>query len=715
MTAKFKQQAAKSNQSAESNHPPAKMVLSTSTCLMLCLTVALFNLTSCSKKSADKDQSADHTGGIVWDYSTLKKVSATTPETKYAAYARMIQLADKTLLSIYESDGNIVVTKSADLGKSWSAPIPVALKANGINMSVPDILQLKDNSLLACYNGRPYLIDPSRKFNIKTKRSTDGGLTWTDEKLVYEAGYQFENGCWEPSAIQLPSGEIQLFFANEGPYTQSDEQNISLVRSVDNGSNWTKKPETASFSAKKRDGMPVPVLLHNGQDIAFAIEDNGSGNFKPCIIKNTLQENWAKTVDATSDHRTYALAEKIGDDIYAGAPYLRQLKTGETILSYQGTEGRVNKMDFADMKVVVGNSSASDFRHKSTPFIIPDDKSCLWSSLCILDDDTIIAVTSTNAYSNTSEIWMVKGKYHADLPQQAKVIYEADPTIFFDNGTYYLYGTSSNSGFLVYASKDLRSWTGPVGKNDGYALRKGDAYGTKGFWAPQVFKQGGTYYMAYTADEQIAIAKSNSPLGPFTQTIKKPISGTGKQIDPFLFFDSDGKPFLYHVKLQEGNRIFVSEMNSDLTDVMNGTAKECISGSEKWENTENTNWPVTEGPTVVKQGKYYFMVYSANDFRSSDYAVGYATALSPKGPWTKYSGNPIISKKTVKHSGTGHGDLFKDAAGNYRYVMHTHFSDSQVSPRKSGLIDMEFLKSDTGPALLTADSSTFKLLFTLTI
>lgn len=678
--------------------------------------VMLLGITGCGKKTVQAQGSPALAGGIVWDYSTLKKVSSTLPGTKYAAYARMIQLSDKTLLSIYENDGNIVVTKSANLGATWSAPIPVALKAGGINMSVPDILELKDHSLLACYNGRPYLIDPSRKFNIKTKRSVDGGLTWTDEKLLYEAGYQFENGCWEPSAIQLPSGEIQLFFANEAPYTQSDEQNISLLRSADNGSTWTTKPETTSFRATKRDGMPVPVLLNNGKDIVYAIEDNGPGNFKPYIIRNTLQENWAQTVDAGSKNRSYALAERIGDEIYAGAPYLRQLKTGETILSYQGTEGRVNKMDFADMKVVVGNSSAADFKHKSTPFIIPDDKSCLWNSLCILDDDTIVALTSTNAYSHDSEIWMIKGKYKADLPQQTQAIYDADPTIFFDDGTYYLYGTSSNHGFLVYESKDLETWTGPVGKKNGFALSKGDSFGSKGFWAPQVFKYNKLYYMAYTADEQIAIAQSDTPLGPFKQTVLKPLSGVGKQIDPFIFFDTDGKPFLYHVKLQNGNRIFVAEMDKNLTDVVAGTAKECISGLEKWENTENTSWPVTEGPTVIKKGEFYYMIYSANDYQSSDYAVGYATSKSPLGPWVKYSNNPIISKESIKFNGTGHGDLFKDQHGNYQYVMHTHFSSTKVSPRKTGLISMKFIDNNTGtdkngvPALLKADSSSFKLL-----
>nr|WP_232325337.1 family 43 glycosylhydrolase [Pedobacter panaciterrae] len=643
---------------------------------------------------------------IEWDYSTLKKVSSSAAGERYCGYARMIQLHDQSLVAVYEADGNVVSVKSADLGATWSAPVSVAKRADGTNMSVPDILELKDHSLLASYNPRPYDISPSRKFGIRTKKSYDGGLTWTDEKLLYEAGYEFKNGCWEPSAIQLPNGEIQLYFANEGDYLNSDEQNISMLRSTDNGLTWTKKAEIVSFRAGKRDGMPVPLLLNNGKEIVFAIEDNGFDTFKPYIIRNSLKDNWASTIDAGSSNRSYALADKIDDKIYAGAPYLRQLKTGETILSYQGTEGRTNKMEFADMKVVIGDDQARNFNRKSTPFIIPANKSCLWNSVTILNDNTIVAVASTNAYSNHSEIWMIKGRLVQDP------IALADPTIFLDNDKYYLYGTSSDKGFEVYESSDLKNWKGPVGKNNGFALVKGEAFGSKGFWAPQVFKHKNAYYMAYTADEQIAIAKSDSPLGPFKQEQIKALSGIGKQIDPFVFFDTDGKTYMYHVKLKEGNRIFVSEMKPDLSDVLQETTKECISGVLPWENTEKTDWPVTEGPTVIKHKNLYYLIYSSNDFRNKDYAVGYATSTSPLGPWKKYAGSPIISREKLKFNGTGHGDLFTDKAGNYKYVMHTHHSPAKVSPRSTGIIDVKFAKENGSEAdVLEADESTFKLLF----
>lgn len=347
---------------------------------------------------------------IVWDQESRRKLSS-SEERGYKGYARMIVLKNGTWFCVYESAGNIVSTKSKDAGASWSKPIRIASKEGGVNKCVPELLQLASGSLLVLYNARPSQDSVGQHFAIKIKRSDDDGCSWEKEQVLYKAGMAFQNGCWEPAAIQLPNGTLQLFFANEGVYPESDEQNISMLESFDEGLTWTKEPKIISFRGNSRDGMPVPLLLKDQKEIVLAIEDNGFGNFKPVIIRSLLEDHWNHPVLADSKDREFALKQSLDDTIYAGAPYLRQLKSGETILSYQGTEGRKNDMHFAEMKVVIGDSLARSFDHKSVPFQIPEDRCALWNSLMITADDTIVALTSTNAYSEGEmEVWMVKGR-----------------------------------------------------------------------------------------------------------------------------------------------------------------------------------------------------------------------------------------------------------------------------------------------------------------
>jgi hypothetical protein len=344
---------------------------------------------------------------IVWDQSSLKQVSVGGGE-----YARMIQLHNGNLLCVYENGDGIQSTTSTDLGKNWIAPITIAASTPGVNMAVPGILELKDHSLLVSYNPRPHKIngawDTTQHFAIVTKKSYDEGKTWRDERLIYQADYRFENGCWEPAQIQLPSGEIQLFYSDEGVYTHSNEQNISVFRSKDGGLTWTSKPQVTSFTPGHRDGMPVPIILAGTTDILYSIEDNVGGQFKPSIICNSFNQNWQKTVGPTDAERNYALTPKLPDVVYAGAPYLRQLHTGQTLLSYQSTQNRGSNWELACMQVAIGDNNGRDFINASQPFTTPVNKHGLWNSLCVLDDDTIIALTSTDAYGNNA-IWMIKG------------------------------------------------------------------------------------------------------------------------------------------------------------------------------------------------------------------------------------------------------------------------------------------------------------------
>ena len=344
---------------------------------------------------------------ISWDTNSLRPLG-------FGGYARMVELKNGTLVTVYAAlNGNTEIVRSKDKGDHWSEPVVVAVKKNGTRMDAPNILLLNDGALLVCYNPRPAgrNTDTSKHFAIRIAKSYDDGLTWKDDQLLYEAGYQFQNGCWEPAALQLPSGEVQLFFSDEGPYANSDEQNISLLRCFDNGKTWTKKPEIVSFRKGSRDGMPVPLYLPATKKILFSIEDNGFVNFKPYIIRSSLKKNWHETVTAGSPYREYALKDSLRETVYAGAPYLTMLSNGNTLLSYQSTEFRTGNQDVhnAEMVVTVGDREGRHFTNPTVPFKIPINKTALWNSIAVLKDNTIIALTSTDGFNGKYEVWMIKG------------------------------------------------------------------------------------------------------------------------------------------------------------------------------------------------------------------------------------------------------------------------------------------------------------------
>jgi len=262
----------------------------------------------------------------------------------------------------------------------------------------------------------------------------------------------------------------------------------------------------------------------------------------------------------------------------------------------------------------------------------------------------------------------------------------ADPFVFPHGGRYYAYGTGEK-GFRPYVSDDMKEWV----RSEKLCLDPEDSYGSKGFWAPEVyyFKSTGKFHMYYTAEEHICVAVSDSPLGPFVQQEKRPMREE-KGIDPSIYFDDSGRMFIYFVRFTDGNVIWSAELSPDGLSIKENTLKQCLKADSPWELKLGK---VTEGPSVIKHGGIYYLLYSANDFRSKDYAVGYATSDQPDGPWKKYEGNPVLHSsflKNVKLSGTGHGAPFIDVNGDLHYIFHAHASDTKVSPRSSYVTDLFF-------------------------
>lgn len=280
----------------------------------------------------------------------------------------------------------------------------------------------------------------------------------------------------------------------------------------------------------------------------------------------------------------------------------------------------------------------------------------------------------------------------AAAPSPSSEIFFADPTIYTENGRYYLTGTRSGRppGFALLESDDLRAWRAPADAGASLILRAGDeAFGTSRFWAPQIFKHGADYFLTYTADEHVALAKSRAVGGPYRQDTVAPIDSSARNIDSYLFRDDDGRCYLYHVRFARGNFLWVAEFDLATGKIKPATLKQCFGRTEPWEATPSyPSAPIMEGPTVIKLKNNYYLFYSANHYRSVDYAVGYAVSDSPTGPWTKHARNPILHRSIVGENGSGHGDVFRGPGDKLYYVYHVHNSDTAVSPRRTRIVPL---------------------------
>jgi xylan 1,4-beta-xylosidase len=234
-----------------------------------------------------------------------------------------------------------------------------------------------------------------------------------------------------------------------------------------------------------------------------------------------------------------------------------------------------------------------------------------------------------------------------------------DPSVIFHAGKYYLYPTGDNHGYDVYISGDLVNW------NKGTRVFQTSE---PGVWAPDVFynERDETFYLYYTANGRIGAAISDRPDGVFQD------QGTliENAIDAHMFLDEDGRYYLYYVEYP-GFRIHVQPMASPLQ--KKGDPVLLIQATDAWEEIHSA---LTEAPWMLKHRGVYYLLYSASGADTQDYAIGYATAKSPLGPFSKSIHNPIF-KKGDGIFGPGHGSVIKTPDGQLWLVYHQQKSGAR--------------------------------------
>lgn len=134
---------------------------------------------------------------------------------------------------------------------------------------------------------------------------------------------------------------------------------------------------------------------------------------------------------------------------------------------------------------------------------------------------------------------------------------------------------------------------------------------------------------------------------------------------------------------------------------------------QAWENADVNDYALTggekkdrrwaEGSSTIKRyhgpgarKAVYYLTYSANNWETPQYGVGYATSDSPLGPFRKSPTNPILSQNAqIGMYSTGHGSFASSPDGRQLYYVH-HGRPSPEEPQRRLYTERAFLTPPAG-------------------
>ncbi|HEX5205730.1 family 43 glycosylhydrolase [Paractinoplanes rhizophilus] len=246
-----------------------------------------------------------------------------------------------------------------------------------------------------------------------------------------------------------------------------------------------------------------------------------------------------------------------------------------------------------------------------------------------------------------------------------QTIYTADPAPLVYNGRVYLYTGHDEDNSTWFTMKEWRVWSSADMVNwtdHGSPLNLASfSWASDNAWAGQTVYRNGKFYwyvpmtVRATGQMGIGVAVSNSPTGPFTDAIGRPLVSNG-QIDPTVFIDDDGQAYLYW-----GNPdLWYVRLNSDMTSYSGSPTKIQLTTAGFGSRSGDASRPTLfeEGPWVYKRNGLYYIVFAA---KCCSEFIGYSTAPGPTGPWT-YRGTIM---PTQGSSFTNHPGVIDFNGGSY--------------------------------------------------
>ena len=264
----------------------------------------------------------------------------------------------------------------------------------------------------------------------------------------------------------------------------------------------------------------------------------------------------------------------------------------------------------------------------------------------------------------------------------------ADPSVLKVGDVWYAYATGDLVVNLQVArSTDLVRWErlddALPELPEWSALQKGLT------WAPEVARTPAGFVLYYTLRDAgsgrqcISVAVADRPEGPFRDTRPRPLvcqERLGGSIDPHRFVDRDGAAYL--LWKNDGNccgqptELWGQRLAAD------GLALEGRPRSLGVRNDAAWEGDLIEAPTLWRDGDTYYLFYSANDYGSTSYAVGYATAKRVLGPYRDGPGNPILRSRG-RAAGPGGQAVVRDDDGDLWLAYHA-WDSSAVGDEAGG-------------------------------
>lgn len=330
------------------------------------------------------------------DYRTIVDLGKDELGHPKLHYPRIKQLKDGSYILFYQSSriGKHCYCAFSKDGLHWTKGGRVFEAHDMVNSggepdtraySTVDAVVLENGDILAFVSYRAtkgYTRFPQDD-GLCMKRSTDGGRTWGPEQVLYTSI------TWEPFAMQLPSGEIQVYFTDSDHDWKPASSGVTMLRSLDNGNTWTTHCQVIRqyrATATRKDGtpgtrkvwtdqMPSAVLLGDGKTILAAVESQDSTDHYHLTLVSD-DTNWATTL--TGDKT--GPARRRDNFRSGGGPYLAHFPSGETALSFQGQFFNI-KLGLSTFESIVKARAFQPFGQKSS----------LWGSMTTINPHTLYA------------------------------------------------------------------------------------------------------------------------------------------------------------------------------------------------------------------------------------------------------------------------------------------------------------------------------------